>query len=215
MIRVFIGFDPRQPLAFNVCASSIVRAASKPVAITALTLKTLPIKRQGLTQFTYSRFLVPHLCNYEGRAIFMDADVVVDGDIAELYDAADPEAAVSVVKNVRRFEWPSVMVFNNGLCKELTPEFIEQYDPFAFGWANKVGALPPEWNHLVGYDRAEKEPRLLHYTQGIPCWPETEGCEYAKNWHSEHSFMNSTVAYADLMGPSVHHKHVKARLKAA
>jgi len=215
MIRVFIGFDPRQPLAYNVCASSVIRGASQTVAITPLTLRTMPIKRKGLTEFTYSRFCVPHLCNYEGRAIFMDADVVVDGDIAELYSAADPDAAVSVSKNARRFEWPSVMVFNNELCKQLTPEFIEQYDPFAFGWANKVGELPPEWNHLVGYDKADKPPQLLHYTQGIPCWPETKGCEYAENWHSEHSFMNSTVAYKDLMGSSVHDKHVKARLKAA
>ena len=215
MIRVFIGFDPRQPLAYNVCASSIVRGASKPVAITALTLKTLPITRRGLTEFTYSRFLVPHLCGYEGRAIFMDADVIVDGDVAELNELADPEAAVSVVKNARRFEWPSVMVFNNALCRALTPEYVEQHDPFGFGWANKVGALPPDWNHLVGYDKAETEPKLLHYTQGIPCWPETEGSEYAKNWHSEHSFMNSTCSYADLMGSSVHDKHVKARLKTA
>lgn len=215
MIRVFIGFDPRQPLAFNVCASSVIRGSSKTVAVTPLTLRTMPIKRKGLTEFTYSRFCVPQLCNYEGRAIFMDADVVVEGDVAELNDAADPQAAVSVVKNARRFEWPSVMVFNNELCKQLTPELIERGEPFAFGWANKVGDLPPEWNHLVGYDKADKEPKLLHYTQGIPCWPETAGCEYAKNWHSEHSFMNSSVAYKDLMGTSVHDKHVKARLKAA
>ena len=90
MIRVFIGFDPRQPLAFNVCASSIVRAASKPVAITALTLKTLPIKRQGLTQFTYSRFLVPHLCNYEGRANSEVAEFVCQRLEAHDFAAEEP-----------------------------------------------------------------------------------------------------------------------------
>lgn len=213
-MRVFIGYDPRQPLAYTVCQSSIFRRASRPVAITPLVLKQLPITRRGLTEFTYSRFLVPHLCGYEGTAVFLDADIIVLDDIHKLVSAADPEAAVSVVKNVRQFEWPSVMVFNNALCKQLTPEFIERGEPFAFGWASKIGALPPEWNHLVGYDMAEKEPKLLHYTQGIPCWPETAGCEYAQNWHGEHSFMNSSVAYKDLMGSSVHDKHVKARLKA-
>lgn len=213
MIPVFIGYEPRQPLAYTVCQSSIIRGASKPVAITPLTLKTLPITRRGLTEFTFSRFLVPHLCGYAGRAIFMDADVVVLGDVAELIEAADPEAAVSVVQNERRFEWPSVMVFNNELCRALTPELVEKGSPFDFGWAGKVGALPKEWNHLVGYD-APQEPKLIHYTQGIPCWPETEGCELAKQWHKEHSYANSTVAYKDLMGGSVHDKHVKARLAA-
>jgi lipopolysaccharide biosynthesis glycosyltransferase len=214
MLSVFIGYDPRQPIAYNVCQSSLMRRASKPLAITPLVLKALPIGRTGLTEFTFSRFLVPHLCGYAGRAVFMDADVVVTGDIAELFDLADPDAAVSVVQNVRRFEWPSVMVFNNELCKRLTPELIERGNPFDFGWADKIGALPPQWNHLVGYDQPQ-EPKLIHYTQGIPCWPETEGCELAKRWHKELSYMNSTVAYKDLMGSSIHDKHVKERLAAA
>jgi hypothetical protein len=214
MIRVFIGYEPRQPLAYTVCQSSILRRASVPVAITPLVLKTLPLTRKGLTEFTFSRFLVPHLCGYEGMAVFLDADIIVLDDIAKLVAAADPNAPISVVKNVRQFEWPSVMVFNNALCSALTPEFVQTGDPFGIFEGNVIGALPPEWNHLVGYDKPQ-DAKLIHYTQGIPCWPETQGCEYAAQWHEEAKAANATVPYAELMGKSVHNKHVQERLKAA
>ena len=124
MLRVFIGYDPRQPVAANVLADSIVMHASKPVSITALSLKTLPIKRRGLTVFTFSRFLVPWLCQFKGRALFLDADMVVTGDIAELFDMAGLNA-VSVMQDHQRFEWASAMLFNCGACLRLTPDFID------------------------------------------------------------------------------------------
>ena len=77
MLNVFIGYDPRQPVAYNVLQHSIVRHASEPVAITPLILKQLPIERRGLTEFTFSRFLVPYLCGFKGMAVFLDADMVV------------------------------------------------------------------------------------------------------------------------------------------
>ena len=72
-------------------------------------IQQLPLKRMGLTPFTYSRFLVPQLCNYEGWALFLDLDMLVQGDIAELFDLADESQAVMVVKSNARFEWASVM----------------------------------------------------------------------------------------------------------
>jgi len=213
-MRVFIGYDPRQPLAYTVCQSSIMRRASRPVAITPLVLKQLPITRRGLTEYTYSRFLVPHLCGYEGAAVFLDADIILLDDIHKMADAADPTAPVSVVKNARQFEWPSVMVFNNALCKELTPDYVQSKEPFSFAWADKIGELPSQWNHLVGYDPPQ-DAKLVHYTQGIPCWPETKGCEYAAEWEAEANAAVSSCSYQALMGTSVHDKHVRARLKAA
>ena len=63
MQKVFIGYDPRQPVAYNVLQHSIVIRTEYPVSITPLVLETLPITRKGLTPFTWSRFLVPFLCN--------------------------------------------------------------------------------------------------------------------------------------------------------
>src|SRR6266478_2618827 len=88
LIRVFGGFDSRQPLAFNVLQSSIQRYTQRRVTVEPLILDRLPIKRRGLTEFTFSRFLVPWLCDYEDKAIFMDSDIVVTGDIGELWDVA-------------------------------------------------------------------------------------------------------------------------------
>lgn len=206
MIQVFIGFDRRQPIALQVLAHSIYTRSSKPVSITPLVIEQLPVKRIGLTSFTFSRYTVPYLSGFVGRSIFLDADMLCLGDIAELEDLADPIAAVSLVKNKVRFEWPSMMVFNNAACMHLTPEFIDdpQSQPQSFRWAKEVAELPPDWNHIVSYDKPRKDAKLVHYTAGIPCWPETNNCEYAAEWHAERKACNSTVTWEELMGKSIH-----------
>ena len=60
--------------------------ASKTVCVTPLSLKTLPIKRQELTEFTYSRFLAPYLCDYQGWSLFLDVNMLVLEDIAKLFE---------------------------------------------------------------------------------------------------------------------------------
>ena len=162
------------------------------------------MKRRGLTEFTYSRFLVPYLCGYEGTALFLDADMLVLGDIGELFDLFDDQYAVQVVKNKRHFEWPSMMLFNNARCKNLTPEFVETSpDLFRMEWG-EVGALPQKWNFCVGYDEKIPWASLVHFTKGIPVWDETAGCEYSEHWHKERRIMMSTCSFQELMGKSVH-----------
>jgi len=203
-LRVFIGADPRQPISANVLAHSINTRSSKPVSITMLKLDQLPISRTGLTQFTYSRFLVPWLCDYKGIALFVDADMLVLGDIADLFALKD-DTAVQVVKNREKFEWPSMMLFDCSQCWKLTPESIEYADNLfkMEEWA-QVGELPREWNHCVGYDPPRSDAQLVHYTQGVPVWEETAGCEYAQEWHNERKAMMFTVSFQELMGHSVH-----------
>ena len=217
-LSVYIGYDLRQPVAFNTLANSIWRYACKPIPITRLDLKTLPIKRRGLTEFTYSRFLVPWLSRYDGLSLFLDSDIICLADVVELlaYPMADPSAAVYVVKNVRRFEWPSVMLFNNELCKTLTPEYVDDTANglFDFKWAERVGELPSAWNHLANYDPPRADAKLVHFTQGIPCWPETKDSEYAEQWFEGFNNARATVSFKDLMGNSVHAKPVYERLKA-
>lgn len=211
MLRIFIGTDPRQPVAPTVLAHSIIANCSQPVAITFLTLHTLPITRKGLTEFTYSRYLVPWLCDYEGQALFLDADMVVDHDIAELFKLGNPDCGVSVVKNAARFEWPSLMLFDCDMCKRLTPDLIENETPQHMEvWSdNGIGALPPEWNYIVGYPyNSELQPKLIHYTAGIPIWPETKNSKYADLWFHYAKQSMSSVSFEALMGTSVHVKKV-------
>lgn len=215
-MKVFIGSDPRQPVAVQVLTRSIIDRSSKPVSITSLVLKQLPIKRVGLTEFTYSRYLCPFLSHYEGWSLFLDADMLVLDDIQKLFDLADEKYAVMVVKNPRlRFEWPSLMLFNNAKCKKLTPEWIDgQSMPQGFEWADEVGSLPPVWNHCVGYDQPRHDAKLVHFTQGIPCFDEVRGCEYWDQWNRELAKCNSTVSWSDIMGRSVHAKPVLERKRA-
>lgn len=205
MLRVFIGIDHRQPIAWHVLAHSILTRSSRPVAITPLWLPSMPTQRRGLTEFTFSRFLVPHLCGYRGRAVFLDADMLVTTDIAQLFEAA-PDDPVSVVPVEPAFERAAIMHFNAERCTDLTPERVEA-DPelFKLKWAGSVGHLPAKWHHVVGYQPTPAEvPALIHYTQGIPCHEETAQSPYAELWQKEARTMNHTVSWAELMGNSVH-----------
>ena len=213
--RVFIGYDPRQPLAYTICQHSILRHATGRVQVEPLILAHMPMKRRGLTEFTYSRWLVPWLCNYQGDALFIDPDTVVVGDLTEIPRIADPGMAASVVQGRLKFEWASLVYFQcaSGPCKALTPEFVanEGNQPSSFEWVpdGRLGALPAEWNHLVLYDQPNPAAKVIHYTAGIPCWPETERCEAAPLWHEEVKAALATVSWEALMGKSVHRKAVE------
>jgi len=211
MTRVFVGYDERQPVAYNVLQHSLHRYAKGRVQVEPLMLDKLPITRRGLTQFTYSRFLVPYLCNYEGAAIFMDADVVVKADIGELLAQADGVSAVQVMKDQHKFEWASVMLFNCDLCRILTPEHVDdpKHKLLELNWG-KVGEFSPEWNHCV--NRMEStEAKLYHYTEGIPLWDEVRGSPLDQHWLDEYEDMISTVPWVQLMGNSVHARPVLHR----
>lgn len=218
-LRVFIGYDPRQPLAYNVAAHSVASRSSVPVAITRLQLNQLPITARGLTEFTYSRFLAPWLCGFQGWSIFLDADVLCLGDIAELMVLAKngPPSPVHVVghQGERAFERASVMVFDNERCRiaGLTPEYVEKNAKslLGLGWAGKPDlGLPKEWNHLVGYDAPRTDAKIVHFTMGIPCWSQTWNSEYASAWSAEDQAMRHTCSFDELMGNSVHVPHLKA-----
>ncbi len=210
MLRIFIGYDERQAVAYNVCRYSIERRSSVPVAITPLKLDTLPIKREGLTRFTFSRFLVPWLCEFDRcTALFLASDFIVLDDIAGLAgDYADNKAAY-VSKNEHKFEWASMILFDcaHPANRVLTPDYVSTANNLHhLSWLqdDQIGDLPREWNHLVGYDKSRADAKAVHFTQGLPIFPETEGAEYAEEWRAEHKVMNSTLPWQQTMGHSVH-----------
>jgi hypothetical protein len=209
MNRIFIGFDSRQAIGCNVLISSLYRRASTPLSITPLNLATLPMPRKGLTEFTWTRFLVPWLCDFEGSALFLDSDILAVDDIAKLFRLADPQYAVQVVNTKFAFERAAVMLFN---CAhpdnaKLSPDFIAK-TPVALhhiGWTEAIGWLPARWGFLAGYDDATRDIGLIHYTQGLPVWDKTEDCPYKDDWFYAHEAMNNvSVKWDELMGNSVH-----------
>jgi hypothetical protein len=143
----------------------------------------------------------------------MDSDMLVLGDVHELGKLVDGNHEVYVAKHQQRFEWPSLMVFDNALCQKLTPEYIddENTKPSTFEWAENVGDIPQEWNFCVGYE--EKAPaKLVHFTQGVPHFAEVRGCDYAEEWQEEFKSMNASCSWIELMGKSVHAEGVLKKL---
>src|SRR3982751_471774 len=94
-INIYIGFDPRETVAFHVLAHSIHTRSSLPVSITPLMLDQLKQlhtrERHSLqsTDFSFSRFLTPHLSGFAGWSIFMDCDMLMREDVAQLYALRD------------------------------------------------------------------------------------------------------------------------------
>lgn len=212
-IPIFIGYDPREAIAYHVCVNSIIRNSSTPVSITPLALSLFSdyteTHTDGSNQFIYSRFLVPYLTGYVGQAIYIDGDMVVRGDVAELWSLRDLTKDVQVVKHdykTRMKEkylgsknedypcknWSSVMLFNcqNFPTKKLTPEYVQQSTGahlHRFEWTtdDRVGELPAEWNWLPDEYGANSDAKLLHYTLGTPSFHEFATTPMADEWHRE------------------------------
>lgn len=220
MNRVFIGYDPREAVAYNVLQHSILRRASQPVTVAPLALSQLgglmTRERHPLqsTDFSFSRFLVPHLSGYEGWSLFIDCDMLVLDDVAKLFAVADDRYAVMVVKHDHRpaeeikflgapqtrYEkknWSSVMLFNNARCRALTPDYVNSasgLELHQFKWLGDdalIGELPHRWGHLVDYDPQvpADELSLIHYTIGGPYFDDYRDCGYADLWFAERDAM--------------------------
>jgi hypothetical protein len=218
MINVFIGYDPREAVAYSVLAYSIQARASQPVSITPLMLAQLKgiltRERHPLqsTDFSFSRFLTPYLSGYEGWSAYADCDMLMLDDIVSLWKLRDERYAVMVVKHnhvpketvkhldepqtkYEKKNWSSLILFNNARCRALTPDYVNKasgLDLHQFKWLGNddlIGALPDHWNHLVGYNPPRKDAALVHFTLGGPYFDEYRECEYAKEWFAERDAM--------------------------
>lgn len=143
--------------------------------------------------------------------------MILMDDVSKLFDFADDKYAAMVSKNDLKFEWASMILFNCGHPSNafLSPENIE-VAPALHGmqWLKEeeVGDLPREWNHLVGYDQPRQDAKLVHFTQGVPAYPETSDSEYADVWMEEAKAGMGTQSWVTLMGNSVHAKEMNGKL---
>jgi len=152
-VRVFVGYDSREAVAYHAFCQSVIERASIPVSfhpIASTMLGGFDGQQDGTNAFIFSRYLVPYMCNFNGWAIFADGDMVVDADIAELWERRAElvyDTAVAVVKHdyrtKNRFKyigtklespnvdyprknWSSVMLWNCGhfANRILTPDYV-------------------------------------------------------------------------------------------
>lgn len=109
-LKIYVGWDSREDIAYQVCRHSILRRASRPVDVEPLKqpelrargLYTRPADKLSTTEFTFTRFLVPALAGYRGWALFCDCDFLWLGDIAELFALRDDRYAVMCVQHDHR-----------------------------------------------------------------------------------------------------------------
>ena len=212
-IPVFVGYDPREAIAYHTCVNSIIRHASQPVAIIPIALNLFQDYKEthtdGSNHFIYTRFLVPHLMGFKGWAIFIDGDMIIRGDIVELWNLREVDKDVMVVKhdyqtcmpvkylgakneNYPRKNWSSVILWNCNSFpnRQLTPEFVQTSSGsflHRFSWLDddRIGDLPPEWNWLPDEYGPNAQAKLLHYTLGTPCFQEFADTPQGNEWHRE------------------------------
>lgn len=226
-LKVFVGWDSKETAAFHVAVESLVSRASRPVSVTALVQSTLRScglytrerKQNEATEFSLTRFLVPHLSGYEGYSLFLDCDVLVQADVWDflLYPLIEPGKAVYccqhdyVPKALTKFDgheqakyprknWSSVMLFDNAQCQALTPAYVNsatglQLHRFHWLTDDQIGSLPLDLNHLVGEYDSNPDAKILHFTNG-GCWNSAEyatGPE-ADRWRRCFELMTGTSA---------------------
>lgn len=218
--KIFIGYDPREAVAFHVCQQSIIEQSPDPTALEFHAV--CGARRDGSNDFIYSRFLVPYLCGFRGRALFLDGDMIVKRPVEDLFSIPQIGVGVSVVRrpdyatkhptkylgapneSYPRKNWSSVVLWNCGFFphKKLTPEFIADKSGaylHRFSWLadNQIGDLPEEWNRLVLEEPTSDNDALYHYTIGTPCFAEYADCDRAEDWYGVYSRM---IAPLEQMG---------------
>ena len=218
MINIFIGYDSKEKIAYHVLSESILRNSTKPVSIIPIYLPNIKDdflrERNSLssTEFSFSRFIIPHLMNYQGWALFMDCDMLMKADVEELWRLRDDKYAVQVSKHdyIPRTEtkflghiqtaypkknWSSFMLMNCKKCTRLTPDYVNKasgLELHQFKWLENeelIGSLPLEWNWLVGEYPYKEEVKNIHYTEGGPYFENYSDCDYSSDWYNVYNNM--------------------------
>ena len=218
-LNIYVGYDSKEDIAYRVCKYSILKRSRSPIKITSLKLYELVAKNLykrdidplASTEFTYSRFLVPALNNYNGWAIFCDCDFIFFEDISNILVDIDQSKAVYCVQHdytpkekhkmdgqkqtiYPRKNWSSFILFNCShpsnkklsldLVNSETGSFLHQ-----FKWLedNEIGRLDERWNWLEGWtsNHNNKKPFAVHYTRGGPWFEEWQDVEFANEWVRE------------------------------
>lgn len=227
MIQIFAGYDLRESVGYHAFCQSVIDTCTMPVSIAPLSLNQLRDyytagQRDGTNEFIYSRFLIPFLMGYKGWALFVDgADMIVKGDLAELWAMRDGNKAVQVVKhnyktkNPKKYvgtamearnadygrkNWSSVMLINcaHPAWGKVSPSFVAEQPGsvlhrFAFMDDALVGDLPIEWNWLADELGVNPDAKLLHWTAGSPAFPFYSNAVHADHFRKAHERANHAI----------------------
>ncbi len=207
-MKIFIGYEEKYPVSYEVCKASITRFTDEH-DIQPLDKKKLQESKdywrpfQGeSTDFAFTRFLVPYLCDYKDYALFCDGDFMWRCNPAEILEYSSP--SVSVVKHPELITresikmdgkvnrpypfkyWSSLMLFNNENCKKLDPWQVSKAPAgwlHGFSWTDSVGNIPATFNNMINYYTIFN-PKAVHFTDGGPWLEGYEEQPYADEWRA-------------------------------
>ena len=180
-VQIFVGTDESQMLAAKVLEYSVKKHATMSVNFARMCNVSVPLpkdpRNHPRTGFSFCRFLIPSLCHYSGRAIYLDADMLVFDDICKVWDLPMGEADVVCAEQPSekgRIRQYSVMLMNCSKLRWTIEEIVSGLDDGKYDYAQlmydfcivppeKIAAtLPHEWNSLEFYDAGKT--CLVHYT---------------------------------------------------
>lgn len=220
-LNIYIGYDSRHGNLAEVSKISIEQSIFKDTGAGHLIneiryepeIKLLDVSKipeytreyaNQSTEFTYSRFLIPYLENYEGFSIFIDDDFIFERTLLPMFYYLHPDDAVACIQypqykhDETKFNgevnidypkklWSSMMIFNNGHedCKKLTPETVNTWTGkqlHQFEWTDKISKIPEKYIFVEGYDDPDVKWDFsgIHYTRGGP-WVEGMDCDHINN----------------------------------
>jgi hypothetical protein len=185
MVQIAIGTQANQYIPQKVLEFSIRQHTEAPLD---LRFEAQRQHRVGGTRFGFVRFTVPALFGYQGRAIYMDADQLVLGDVRELVDQLDSDHAIGIVRDIegtfagepvtprnetsvmvldceRLKEWDPETLFDHVVPNDapLGPGQIHYKDFIRLAWVDPalIQAIDPRWNH---YNMVREDTRLVHFS---------------------------------------------------
>ena len=201
LIRIFVGADRSQQLAIKVLEHSIKRHTTAPVEIIPLVDHPVPEPRdprnRQRTGFSFSRFCIPELTGYRGKAIYMDADMLVFKDIRGLWNLPFDGAKVVIQKDIKhtdqtmnkenaprvRKKQCAVMLIDCGRLDWSIQDIVRGLDEEQYNYDQLMSEIcildekfvgygvPFEWNSLEYYG---VDTGLIHYTDmGTQPWVST------------------------------------------
>jgi hypothetical protein len=195
-IRVFVGCDESQLVAASVLEHTIRKHASRRVEFTKMIDLPVPVPKdpenRPRTGFSFYRFLIPKLCGYEGRALYLDSDMQVFADMSELWEIpfdgdtvlctnqAAPPAQWKDDPNFKPGRHLAVMMLDCSRLRWDVDEIVRGLDEGRYGYKELMSDLcivpddqiaeriPVEWNSLEHYEPGKTN--LVHYTV-VPTQP--------------------------------------------
>lgn len=212
-VDIYVGYDPNQDIAYKVCERSIYMHNTGSISVKKINSDTITgYERKydplASTPFTYARFYIPYINDYQGASIFCDGDFLFLDNVQNLWNLFDSRYAVQVVKHdytptstikmdnkiqtiYPKKNWSSLIIWNNehpknkqlnlNVLNNASGSFLHQ-----FQWLeeSEIGELSHEWNWLVGWYKETNQflsPKALHFTEGGP-WLKHSNDSYDRVW---------------------------------